>query len=115
MQHAGAGAALEEGRGEGLGYAEKRDWQVDGGIEPLSEDEAISVRERAARAIQAVFAALDFPAITDEEVEAEMTAAIAALAARTPDGAQLIESLAWLGTAIDQARSERAPGAAARS
>jgi propanediol dehydratase large subunit len=48
----------------------QRDWQVDGGIEPLSEGEAIRVRERAARAIQAVFAALDFPAITDEEVEA---------------------------------------------
>jgi len=48
----------------------QRDWQVDGGIEPLSEDEATGVRERAARAIQAVFAALDFPAITDEEVEA---------------------------------------------
>jgi propanediol dehydratase large subunit len=44
----------------------QRDWQVDGGIEPLSEDEAIAVRDRAARAIQAVFAALDFPAITDE-------------------------------------------------
>src|SRR2546421_6856854 len=48
----------------------QRDWQVDGGIEPLSEDEAMSVRERAARAIQAVFAAFDFPAITDAEVEA---------------------------------------------
>src|SRR6266516_1695067 len=48
----------------------QRDWQVDGGIEPLSEAEAISVRERAAHAIQAVFAAFDFPAITDEEVGA---------------------------------------------
>ncbi len=48
----------------------QRDWQVDGGIEPLSEEEATRVRERAARAIQAVFAAFEFPAITDEEVEA---------------------------------------------
>jgi len=48
----------------------QRDWQVDGGIEPLTEDEAAAVRERAARAIQAVFAAFDFPPITDEEVEA---------------------------------------------
>src|SRR5438132_5809014 len=48
----------------------QRDWQVDGGIEPLSEQEVLSVRERAARAIQAVFAAFDFPAITDAEVEA---------------------------------------------
>ncbi len=48
----------------------QRDWQVDGGIEPLSEQDAVAVRERAARAIQAVFAAFDFPPITDEEVEA---------------------------------------------
>jgi propanediol dehydratase large subunit len=48
----------------------QRDWQVDGGIEPLTEDEAAGVRERAGRAIQAVFAAFDFPPITDEEVEA---------------------------------------------
>src|SRR3989442_1390514 len=48
----------------------QRDWQGDGGIEPLSEQEVLRVRERAARAIQAVFAAFDFPAITDAEVEA---------------------------------------------
>ena len=39
----------------------QRDWQVDAGIEPISEDEAIRVRDRGARAVQAVFAALDFP------------------------------------------------------
>ncbi len=48
----------------------QRDWQVDAGIEPVAEDELVRVRERAARAIQAVFAALGFPAITDDEVEA---------------------------------------------
>jgi propanediol dehydratase large subunit len=48
----------------------QRDWQVDGGIEPLAEDEVGHVRERAGRAIQAVFAAFDFPPITDEEVKA---------------------------------------------
>jgi propanediol dehydratase large subunit len=47
----------------------QRDWQVDGGIEPLSEEDAVRVRERAARAVQAVFAGFDFPPITDEEVE----------------------------------------------
>ncbi len=47
----------------------QRDWQVDAGIEPLSEDEALRLRERAARAIQAVFRAFDFPPISDEEVE----------------------------------------------
>ena len=46
----------------------QRDWQVDAGIEPVSEDELLRVRERAARAIQAVFAELSLPAISDEEV-----------------------------------------------
>src|SRR4051812_27521847 len=48
----------------------QRDWQVDGGIEPLTEEQVVDVRERGARAIQAVFAAFGFPAIADEEVKA---------------------------------------------
>ena len=48
----------------------QRDWQVDAGIEPVAEDELVRVRTRAARAVQAVFAAFDFPAVTDDEVEA---------------------------------------------
>ena len=48
----------------------QRDWQVDAGIEPLTEEEAVRVRGRAAAAVQAVFAALGFPAITRDEVEA---------------------------------------------
>jgi propanediol dehydratase large subunit len=52
----------------------QRDWQVDAGLEPVSEDEVADVRERAARAIQAVFAGLGFPAITDEEVDAAVYA-----------------------------------------
>jgi propanediol dehydratase large subunit len=47
----------------------QRDWQVDAGIEPLPEAEAIRIRERAARAVQAVFAAFGFPPIGDDEVE----------------------------------------------
>src|SRR4051812_30445643 len=46
----------------------QRDWQVDAGIEPLGEAQAIAVRDRAARAVQAVFDELGFPPITDEEV-----------------------------------------------
>jgi hypothetical protein len=46
----------------------QRDWQVDAGIEPVAEDELLHVRERAARAVQAVFAELSLPAISDEEV-----------------------------------------------
>jgi len=48
----------------------QRDWGVDAGIEPLGEEETVRVRDRAARAIQAVFAAFSFPPVTDEEVEA---------------------------------------------
>ena len=42
----------------------QRDWQVDAGIEPLDEAAAIAVRERAARAVQAVFDEFGFPPIT---------------------------------------------------
>jgi propanediol dehydratase large subunit len=48
----------------------QRDWQVDAGIEPAAEDEVIAVRAKAARAVQAVFAGLGFPHVTDAEVEA---------------------------------------------
>ncbi len=48
----------------------QRDWQVDGGIEPVGEQEAIHIRERAARAVQAVFAELGLPPVTDAEVDA---------------------------------------------
>jgi propanediol dehydratase large subunit len=60
----------------------QRDWQVDGGIEPVAEDEVLRVRERAARAVQAVFAALGLPPVTDAEVDA---ATLAYDAADVPD------------------------------
>ncbi|MBA2293760.1 MAG: propanediol/glycerol family dehydratase large subunit [Actinobacteria bacterium] len=46
----------------------QRDWQVDGGIDPVAEGEVLRVRERAARAVQAVFAELGLPSVTDAEV-----------------------------------------------
>ncbi|MBA2741420.1 MAG: propanediol/glycerol family dehydratase large subunit [Actinobacteria bacterium] len=51
----------------------QRDWQVDAGIEPVAEDELLRVREQAARAIQAVFAELGLPSVTDAEVVAATT------------------------------------------
>ncbi len=48
----------------------QRDWQVDAGIEPVSEHEVLRVRERAARAVQAVFEELGLPVVGDDEVEA---------------------------------------------
>jgi propanediol dehydratase large subunit/glycerol dehydratase large subunit len=48
----------------------QRDLKVDGGLKPITEEEAIAVRNKAAKAIQAVFKGLGLPTITDEEVEA---------------------------------------------
>ena len=47
-----------------------RDLRVDAGLVPASEEEVVAARNKAARAIQAVFAELGLPEITDEEVEA---------------------------------------------
>jgi propanediol dehydratase large subunit len=51
----------------------QRDWQVDAGIEPVAEEEVLRVRERAARAVQAVFDELGLPAVEDAEVAAATT------------------------------------------
>lgn len=48
----------------------ERDLKVDGGLVPVKEEDVIAVRNKAAKAIQAVFRELGLPAITDEEVEA---------------------------------------------
>jgi len=42
-----------------------------------------------------------------ERVEDEMVATLRRLSARTPDPEALIESLAWIGGAIDEAHAER--------
>lgn len=44
-----------------------------------------------------------------DRVEADMTERIDRLCARSPDGAQLLESLTWLGAAIDQLQAELTP------
>lgn len=48
----------------------QRDLMVDGGLRPVSEEETIAIRNKAAKAIQVVFMELGFPSITNEEVEA---------------------------------------------
>lgn len=48
----------------------QRDLKIDGGLNPVSEEEVVKTRNKAARALQAVFNELGFPKITDEEVEA---------------------------------------------
>ena len=48
----------------------QRDLMVDGGLRPVSEAETIAIRNKAARAVQAVFRELGLPPVTDEEVTA---------------------------------------------
>jgi propanediol dehydratase large subunit len=48
----------------------QRDMQVDGGVRPVTETEAVAARREGAQALQAVYARLGLPAITDAEVEA---------------------------------------------
>jgi propanediol dehydratase large subunit len=48
----------------------QRDLKIDGGLRPITEEDAIRVRNKGAKAIQAVFEGLGLPRVTDEEVEA---------------------------------------------
>ncbi|HAX50743.1 propanediol/glycerol family dehydratase large subunit [Muricomes intestini] len=48
----------------------QRDMQVDGGLRPVTEEEVIHVREKAAKAVQAVFKYLGLSPVSDEQVEA---------------------------------------------
>jgi propanediol dehydratase large subunit len=48
----------------------QRDLQVDMALRPVTEDNVVAVRNKAARALQAVFAELNLPPVTDAEVEA---------------------------------------------
>lgn len=47
----------------------QRDFKVDGGNRPVTEEEVVEMRNKAARALQAVYEEFGFPPITDEEVE----------------------------------------------
>jgi propanediol dehydratase large subunit/glycerol dehydratase large subunit len=48
----------------------QRDLKLDGGLQPVTEEEVVKVRNKAAKVLQAVFKNLDLTEITDEEVEA---------------------------------------------
>ncbi len=52
----------------------QRDMLIDGGTRSLGEDEAMAIRRQGALAIQAVYAGLGFPPISDAEVEAAVVA-----------------------------------------
>jgi propanediol dehydratase large subunit/glycerol dehydratase large subunit len=48
----------------------QRDLMVDGGLRPISENESVAARNKAAKVLQAVFKELGLTPITDAEVEA---------------------------------------------
>ena len=48
----------------------QRDLKVDGGLRPVTEEQVVKVRNKAARALQVVFKELGLPLISDTEVEA---------------------------------------------
>lgn len=52
----------------------QRDMQIDGGTRSISEQDACDIRRLGAQAIQAVYAEMGFPVITDVEVEAAVMA-----------------------------------------
>jgi propanediol dehydratase large subunit len=52
----------------------QRDMKVDGGMRPVREGDVLTVRRRAATALQALYEELEFPKISDEEVDAATNA-----------------------------------------
>lgn len=48
----------------------QRDLKIDGGLQPVVEEDVVRVRNKAARVIQAIFRELGLTEVTDEEVEA---------------------------------------------
>jgi propanediol dehydratase large subunit len=52
----------------------QRDMRIDAGLRPITEEQALAARRQAGHALQAVYAGLGFPPITDEEVEAAASA-----------------------------------------
>ena len=52
----------------------QRDMQLDAGLKPITEAEALAIRHKAASAMQAVYDGLGFPPISDEEIDAAATA-----------------------------------------
>lgn len=55
-------------------YMLQRDMQIDSGIHPIKERDVIAIRAHAAKALQTIFYALDFPEITNEEINSAIYA-----------------------------------------
>jgi propanediol dehydratase large subunit len=55
-------------------YVLQRDMQIDGGIVPVKEEDVLQARQMAAEAVRAVFEVLDFAPISEDEVQAAISA-----------------------------------------
>jgi propanediol dehydratase large subunit len=91
----------------------QRDLMVDAGLKPISENQSVAIRNKAAKAIQAVFRELGLPTISDAEVEAATYAhgskdmperdvvadlkAISEMMARGTTGIDIVKALAKSG------------------
>ena len=51
-----------------------RDFKIDGGIKPVKNEDIIRVRRLAGKALQAIFEELEFPPISNEEIESAVYA-----------------------------------------
>ncbi|WP_413283528.1 propanediol/glycerol family dehydratase large subunit [Vibrio sp. MA40-2] len=79
----------------------QRDLKVDGGLNPVLEEDVVATRNKAARAMQAIFAGMGLPTITDEEV----TAATYAHGSKDMPERNIVEDLKAAQEIIDQNRT----------
>jgi propanediol dehydratase large subunit len=79
----------------------QRDLKVDGGLNPVIEEDIVAIRNKAARAMQAIFAGMGLPAITDEEV----TAATYAHGSKDMPDRNMIEDIKAAQEIIDKDRT----------
>lgn len=79
----------------------QRDLKVDGGLNPVIEEDVVAIRNKAARAMQAIFAGMGLPAITDEEV----TAATYAHGSKDMPDRNMVEDIKAAQEIIDKDRT----------
>ncbi|WP_375749665.1 propanediol/glycerol family dehydratase large subunit [Vibrio sp. HN007] len=79
----------------------QRDLKVDGSMNPVREEEVVAVRNKAARAIQAVFKGMGLPPVTDEEV----TAATYAHGSKDYPDRNMVEDIKAAQEIIDENRT----------
>jgi len=79
----------------------QRDLRVDGALNPVQEEEVVAIRNKAARSMQAIFAGMGLPEITDEEV----TAATYAHGSKDMPDRNIVEDLKAAQEIIDQSRT----------